>query len=491
MRSTTRDLQTVFEVGILGDRSDGELLGRFVEWHEQAVFEAIVRRHAAMVWGVCRRILQDDHDADDAFQATFIVLARRAASVVPPEKLGNWLYGVAYQTARNSRAIRAKRRLREGRLSDISEPEVSPQDVRDDLTELLDRELSRLPEKYRIPVVLCDLEGMSHKEAARQLGWPIGTVSSRQSRARAMLAKRLARRGLSLSVGSLAVLLVQKSASAIMPTRLIGSTGRAASLFAAGGGASARVVSVGIAVVLGEVSKVMLLGKLKIATAVFLTVSALAVGGTGLAYWATVTEPDQKDSVQRQSDDKEEHHGRTHKRKGDDQPKDRQKGIAGDDEPEKRRDPVELGFDAGFKGAFRLIRLGRFSEAERQFAWIAKVHRQTTWGERSQFYLAESQYQQKKYVAAHDSYETLHVDYPATQYKDKLTRREYEIAQIWLAQVDPKEPAEKRLPWSATLSGQVPFIDFGGSALRVLQHVRNIDPDGPFAEAAAIQIADY
>lgn len=175
-RATTRDLQTLLEIGVLGNRPDRELLGRYVEWREEAVFEAIVRRHGAMVWGQCRRVLRDDHDADDAFQATFLVLARRAASVVPREKLGNRLYGVAYQAARNARAIRARRRLHEGPLSDTAEPEVASEESRLDLTELLDRELSRLPEKYRIAVVLCDLEGMSHKEAALQLGWPIEEV---------------------------------------------------------------------------------------------------------------------------------------------------------------------------------------------------------------------------------------------------------------------------------------------------------------------------
>ena len=230
-----------------------------MERREGAVFEAIVRRHGPMVWGVCRRVLRDHHDAEDAFQATFLVLARKAASVMPREKLGNWLYGVAYQTAMKARAMRAKRRVREGQVPDMPEPMAVPDDLRDDLAETLDQELSRLPEKYRIPIVLCDLEGMTHKEAASQLGWPIGTVSSRLSRARSMLAKRLSRRGVSLSVGSLAVLLAQESASASMPTRLIGSTAQAASLFAAGGAVTAGVVSAEVAALTGEVLKIMLL----------------------------------------------------------------------------------------------------------------------------------------------------------------------------------------------------------------------------------------
>src|SRR4051794_15360672 len=125
MNAAVRDLQTLFEVGSLGGLSDGQLLDRFVRRREEAVFEAVVHRHGPMVWGVCRRVLRDHHDAEDAFQATFLVLARKATSVVPREKLGNWLYGVAYQTAVNARAMRARRRLQEGQVPDMPEPEAA------------------------------------------------------------------------------------------------------------------------------------------------------------------------------------------------------------------------------------------------------------------------------------------------------------------------------------------------------------------------------
>ena len=306
MNVAVRELQTLFAVGSLGGLSDGQLLDRFVQRREEAVFEAIVRRHGPVVWGVCRRVLRDHHDAEDAFQTTFVVLARKAASVMIREKLGNWLYGVAYQTAMKARAMRAKRRWREGQVPDMPEPMAVPNDLRDDLAEALDGELSRLPEKYRIPIVLCDLEGRTHKEAAGQLGWPIGTVSSRLSRARSMLAKRLTRRGLSLSVGSLALLLAQESASASVPTRLIDSTARAASQIAAGGVISAGVVPAGVVALTREVTKMMLLSKLKIGVLMLLVVSALAAGGTGFALQAQAVKPGQKDELQRLIDEKKE-----------------------------------------------------------------------------------------------------------------------------------------------------------------------------------------
>src|SRR5262249_39324836 len=147
--------------------------------------------------------------------------------------------------------------------------------------------------------------------------------------------------------------------------------------------------------------------------------------------------------------------------------------------------------DAEFQAALKLFQQGKLEEAEKQFATIAKKRKQTTWGENAQFYVAECQFQRKKYVAAHDSYEKLYADYPATNYKDKLARREYEIAQIWLAQTDPKAPPEKKLPWTARFDGQLPLIDTQGSGIKALEHVEHNYPDGPMADQAAIEIADF
>src|SRR5205807_9145249 len=160
--------------------TDGQLLRCFLEQRDDAAFAALVQRHAGMVWGVCRRLL-DHHDAEDAFQATFLVLVRKAAGV-PRGAVANWLYGVARQTAVRLRATAAKRGRRETQVVTMPEPTVP--EVRDaDLQVAVDEELSRLPDHYRSVVVLCDLEGMTRKEAARQLGIPEGSVASRLARA--------------------------------------------------------------------------------------------------------------------------------------------------------------------------------------------------------------------------------------------------------------------------------------------------------------------
>ena len=215
-----------------GGMTDGELLARFLSSRDEDALAALVRRHAPMVWGVCRRLLRNHHDAEDAFQATFLVLVRKAADV-PRQAVANWLYGVARQTAVRLRATAAKRGRRETQVVNMPEPTVA--EVRDaDLQAVLDEELSRLPDHYRGVIVLCDLEGMTRKEAARQLGIPEGSVASRLARARAMLAKRLTRRGVVFSGGSVAAVLSAGSASASAPPALVASTIKAASLLAAG-----------------------------------------------------------------------------------------------------------------------------------------------------------------------------------------------------------------------------------------------------------------
>lgn len=166
-------------------------------------------------------------------------------------------------------------------------------------------------------------------------------------------------------------------------------------------------------------------------------------------------------------------------------------GAVADDDEKESRQPLVMRFDGGFRRAFGLFRQGRFAEAERQFASVAEARRGTTWGEQAQFYLGECRYQQKKYVLALQGYEKLSVEYPATNYRDDLVRREYEIARTWLAQIDPATPAGEAWPWTARLDGRAPLLDCGGWALRALEDVYQAVPEGPLADAAAIRIADY
>src|SRR5947209_9820637 len=165
------------------DRSDAQLLAAFLARDEDA-FNVLLRRHGQMVLGVCRRVLGNGHDAEDAFQATFLVLLRKAASLRQRELLGNWLYGVAYRTALEAKTARARRRAKEAAMRNRPLPDAD--DPWCELRPLVDQELERLPEKYRIAIVLCELEGKTRKEAAQLLGCPEGTVAGRLARARTM-----------------------------------------------------------------------------------------------------------------------------------------------------------------------------------------------------------------------------------------------------------------------------------------------------------------
>ncbi|HEX5272859.1 MAG TPA: sigma-70 family RNA polymerase sigma factor [Gemmataceae bacterium] len=273
--------------------TDGRLLECFLRVRDEEAFAALVRRHGPMVLGVCRRVLAHAHDAEDAFQATFLVLARRAGSVVPRERVGNWLYGVAYRTALKAKSAAARRRARERQVADMPEPAAPEGDVWPDLRSLLDRELERLPEKYRTPVVLCDLEGSTHKEAARQLGCPEGTVSTRLTRAREMLARRLARHGLALSGVGLALALAGWLATAAVPGPVGEAVARAALTFAAGR-AAAGTVPAGAAALAEGVMKAMLFAKLRVALTALLVVGALGLGAGGIAYRSVAAEKAEK-----------------------------------------------------------------------------------------------------------------------------------------------------------------------------------------------------
>jgi RNA polymerase sigma factor (sigma-70 family) len=214
-------------------QSDGALLTGFVERRDAAAFEALVRRHGPMVLGVCERVLPCRQDAEDAFQAVFLVLVRKASSVSPRELVGNWLYGVAHQTAVRVRARNHTRSTRERQVPMMPEPAAGPAADWNDLRLVLDEELSRLPDHYRAVVVLCDVEGRTRKDAARHLRCPEGSVSSRLARARRMLANRLARRGVALSAAAAAGLM-SRHAAAHVPAGLVNDTLRTAAVWLPG-----------------------------------------------------------------------------------------------------------------------------------------------------------------------------------------------------------------------------------------------------------------
>jgi RNA polymerase sigma factor (sigma-70 family) len=209
-------------------RSDADLLGDYVDQGDIDALTVLTHRHGPMVWGVCRRMLSHWQDAEDAFQATFLVLVRRAESIASRELLANWLYGVAHQTALKARANAAKRASRERQVKTMPESAQVDRKTWRDLQPILDEELSRLPDKYRSVIVLCDLEGKTRKEVAQQLKCPEGTVAGRLARARRLLAKKLERHGFAVSGGLLALLISRHASGMAVPSLVISSAAKIA-----------------------------------------------------------------------------------------------------------------------------------------------------------------------------------------------------------------------------------------------------------------------
>jgi RNA polymerase sigma factor (sigma-70 family) len=280
MNAVIQRLSSAASMPKVGDMTDGQLVERFVNRRDASALELLVRRHGGMVWGVCQRILRDHHDAEDAFQATFLVLARKAASVHPRSQVGNWLYGVAHQTALKARATSAKRRSRERHQSEMPEPSVTTRDIWPDLQQVLDKELSLLPDAYREVIVLCDLEGKTRLEAARCLGCPEGTVGSRLARARMKLAKRLSRLGLVVSGGAIGAMLCSKTARAAVPGPVLTVTIKALTELASGSKSAASLITPQAAALTEGVTKAMLICKLKTLSAVTFMLFAIGFGGS-------------------------------------------------------------------------------------------------------------------------------------------------------------------------------------------------------------------
>ncbi|MBL8793588.1 MAG: RNA polymerase sigma factor [Planctomycetia bacterium] len=256
-----------------GGQTDTELLERFIGQRDEAAFEALVQRHGPLVWGVCRRSLADPHAAEDAFQATFLVLARRAEAIVQRASVRSWLYGVACRIARRARERDRRERARMTVLDPVQLAAPSDADAWRQLQPILDEELDRLPEKYRAPLLLCYLDGKTRDEAAQELGWTEGAVKGRLERGRELLRNRLSRRGLPLSAALLTALPAEGSAAP--PAALTAAAAQAV----LGGGASTTVTALSEGVI-----QAMLWTKWSMTTTLALGLG-LFVGGAGTATW--------------------------------------------------------------------------------------------------------------------------------------------------------------------------------------------------------------
>jgi RNA polymerase sigma-70 factor (ECF subfamily) len=269
--------------------TDKQLLHRFHAHRDEAAFEALVQRYGAMVLGVCRRVLDHSQDAEDAFQATFLVLVRKAGTISKPELLGNWLYGVAYRIARKARAMAARRRETERQAVPMSSDDPELDVAWRDMRTVLDKELQGLPEKYRAPLVLCYLQGMTNEEAARRLGWPTGSISYRLARAREMLKARMSRRQQAMPASMFGLVLAQTATSPAAPGALVHGTVHAG--MGVAHGQAAGLVSPTVQALVDGTLRSMQAAKIRLVTiTVVLAVLGAILGGT-LGYAALVPPP--------------------------------------------------------------------------------------------------------------------------------------------------------------------------------------------------------
>ncbi len=298
-RGVLRDIHTLYTVGTMGSRTDAELLERFLaraDSDAEDAFATLVARHGPMVLGVCRRMLPASHDAEDAFQATFIVLARRATSIMRKERLANWLHSVAVRTSQVARRRVTRQRAAERRLmNETSQARPEPAEDREELLPILDEELNCLPRRYRVALVACEIEGKPRREAARQLGIPEGTLSTHLARGRKLLRERLQRRGVNLEVGpiaGLAGLLVENA----VPEQLIGPTVRAALMESSASGATA-IVTKAVSSLAEKVLKMMFLSRLSLVVAAVTTAAAAMATAVALGWASTAAESPKAESM--------------------------------------------------------------------------------------------------------------------------------------------------------------------------------------------------
>jgi RNA polymerase sigma factor (sigma-70 family) len=297
-RTYSEPLKLLWGAGTCAGLSDGQLLARFLAGSDEAgelAFEVLVKRHGPMVARACHQVLDDPCDIHDAWQAVFLVLARRAGAIRNRESVGGWLYGVAVRLARRTRMTALRRRLRDRRIALAAEDHAleapAPHQVhslgieREERAEIVHHEISRLPEKYRAPVVLCYMEGLTHDEAAASLSWPVGTVRSRLSRGRERLRRRLSRRGIGVTaaVGPLGAWLAGKGAAVeavdAIPGNLAAEVVKlvsqsAAGRLAAGGSSESRALALADGVL-----KMLMLKKISIVAMSIVALATVTVGG--------------------------------------------------------------------------------------------------------------------------------------------------------------------------------------------------------------------
>jgi RNA polymerase sigma factor (sigma-70 family) len=261
-----REIHRVFNLGTIGNLTDGQLLERFASCDQEAAelaFAALVERHGPMVFRVCRSVLRDRHDAEDAFQATFLILVGKAATIRKESSLGSWLHGVALRVAHGQRAATARRRKHELRAAELHLALAEDEDD-NELASILHEELNRLPAIYRAPIVLCTFQSLSHEQAARQLSWPVGTVRSRLARGRERLRNRLVSRGVAQSIVLWNAALDAGSWRAAVPSGLATATARAALYYASGEPVASATISPSVALLVKGVMNVMLLSRMKL-----------------------------------------------------------------------------------------------------------------------------------------------------------------------------------------------------------------------------------
>ncbi len=275
-----RHVRTLLEAGTAVGLTEGQLLERFASGGDEVAFEALLTRHGPTVLGVCRRVLRDPNDVEDAFQATFLILVRKANSIRRPELLGNWLFGVAFRVSSRARAGAARMCALEPSDEERLAVEGGHDAERHELRSALDEEIHRLPEKFRVPVILCDLEGKTHAETAQRLGCPVGTVKSRLARARGRLQVRLIRRGLAPSAVLLEMTSALEAAPIAVPAALMETTRRVAllSLSALGRSSLAGGISVSVVALTEGGLGTMLFMKLRTVAVISLAAGIVVLG---------------------------------------------------------------------------------------------------------------------------------------------------------------------------------------------------------------------